>query len=81
MKVAERTRLVFTRSGIPDRVPVHSWLGLPLIRDLKPKEKSMYEMLQRSTVTLSALSAYTAWLSLFLKLLRTTVPPSAPLWK
>lgn len=46
MKVAERTRMMFTRSGIPDRVPVHSWLGLPLIRELKPKEKSMYEMLQ-----------------------------------
>lgn len=46
MKVAERTRLMFTRSGIPDRVPVHAWLGLPLIRELKPKERSMYEMLQ-----------------------------------
>jgi hypothetical protein len=46
MKTAERTRMVFTRSGIPDRVPIHSWLGLPLIRQLKPREKSMYEMLQ-----------------------------------
>ena len=46
MKVAERTRQMFTRSAIPDRVPIHSWLGLPLIRELKPEEKSMYEMLQ-----------------------------------
>jgi uroporphyrinogen-III decarboxylase len=47
MKVAERTRMVFTRSGIPDRVPMHSWLGLPLIREkIKPKDKTMYEMLQ-----------------------------------
>ena len=46
MKVAERTRLMFTRAGIPDRVPVHAWLGLPLIRELKPKNKSMYDMLQ-----------------------------------
>jgi len=46
MKIAERTRMMFTRSGIPDRVPVHAWLGLPIIRDLKPKNKSMYEMLQ-----------------------------------
>jgi hypothetical protein len=46
MKTAERTRMVFTRSGIPDRVPVHSWLGLPLIRELKPKNKKMIEMLE-----------------------------------
>jgi hypothetical protein len=46
MKTAERTRMVFTRSGIPDRVPVHSWLGLPLIKELKPKNKSMYQMLE-----------------------------------
>lgn len=46
MKVAERTRMAFTRSGIPDRVPVHSWLGLPLIKTLKPKNKTMYQMLE-----------------------------------
>ena len=46
MKTAERTRMMFTRSGVPDRVPIHSWLGLPLIRDRKPKDKTMYEMLQ-----------------------------------
>jgi uroporphyrinogen decarboxylase len=46
MKTAERTRIAFTRQGVPDRVPVHSWLGLPLIRELKPQDKSMYEMLE-----------------------------------
>ncbi|MCC7448977.1 MAG: hypothetical protein IT324_16280 [Anaerolineae bacterium] len=45
MKVAERTRMAFTRSAIPDRVPIHSWLGLPLIKKLKPADKSMYDML------------------------------------
>jgi hypothetical protein len=46
MKVAERTRIAFTRNGVPDRVPIHSWLGLPLIKELKPKNKSMYQMLE-----------------------------------
>ena len=46
MKTAERTRMVFTRSDVPDRVPIHAWIGLPLIRGVKPKEKSMYEMLE-----------------------------------
>ncbi len=47
MNTAERTRMVFTRSGIPDRVPIHSWLGLPLIRErFKPDNKTMYEMLE-----------------------------------
>jgi len=47
MKTAERTRLVFTRRGIPDRVPIHCWLGLPYIKDnLKPKDKTMYQMLE-----------------------------------
>jgi hypothetical protein len=46
MNVVERTKIAFTRRGVPDRVPIHSWLGLPLIRDLKPKDKSMYEMLE-----------------------------------
>jgi uroporphyrinogen decarboxylase len=36
MNTAERTRIAFHR-GIPDRVPVHCWLGLPLIDKLKPK--------------------------------------------
>jgi hypothetical protein len=45
MKTAERTRVAFER-GTPDRVPIHCWLGLPLIRELKPKEKSMTDMLE-----------------------------------
>ena len=45
MKTAERTRIAFQR-GTPDRVPIHCWLGLPLIRELKPKDKSMTDMLQ-----------------------------------
>ena len=35
MKTAERTRIAFQR-GTPDRVPVHCWLGLPLIKKLRP---------------------------------------------
>ncbi len=45
MNTAERSIIAFKR-GIPDRVPIHSWLGLPLIRQLKPKGKSMHDMLQ-----------------------------------
>ncbi len=45
MKTAERTRIAFER-GTPDRVPIHCWLGLPLIRELKPKDKSMTDMLE-----------------------------------
>jgi uroporphyrinogen-III decarboxylase len=32
---------------MPDRVPVHCWLGLPLIRRLKPAHVSMYDLLER----------------------------------
>jgi uroporphyrinogen decarboxylase len=45
MKTAERTRVAFER-GTPDRVPIHCWLGLPLIRELKPQSKSMTDMLE-----------------------------------
>ena len=45
MKTAERTRIAFER-GTPDRVPIHCWLGLPLINKLKPPEKRMLEMLE-----------------------------------
>ena len=45
MKTAERTRIAFER-GTPDRVPIHCWLGLPLIRELKPKDKTMTDMLE-----------------------------------
>ena len=34
MKTAERTRIAFER-GTPDRVPIHCWLGLPLIKKLQ----------------------------------------------
>ena len=33
LNVVERTRIAFT-GGVPDRVPVHCWLGLPLIKEL-----------------------------------------------
>ena len=47
MNTAERTRIAFTRSGLPDRVPIHSWLGLPYIREyLKPEHMSMNETMQ-----------------------------------
>ena len=47
MNTTERTRIAFTRSGLPDRVPIHSWLGLPYIREyLKPKHMSMNETMQ-----------------------------------
>lgn len=46
MNTAERTRIAFTH-GIPDRVPVHCWLGLPYIREhLKPKNMTMTETLE-----------------------------------
>ena len=45
VKTAERTRIAFER-GTPDRVPFHCWLGLPLIKKLKPPEKRMLEMLE-----------------------------------
>ena len=45
MKTAERTRIAFER-GMPDRVPFHCWLGLPLIKELTPADKRMYEMLE-----------------------------------
>ena len=44
MKTAERTRIAFER-GTPDRVPIHCWLGLPLIKKLKPAEKTMTDLL------------------------------------
>jgi hypothetical protein len=36
VKTAERTRIAFQR-GTPDRVPVHCWLGLPLIKKLRAR--------------------------------------------
>ncbi|MCO6450241.1 MAG: hypothetical protein J5I90_05575 [Caldilineales bacterium] len=46
MNTAERTRTAFNL-GIPDRVPVHCWLGLPYIREhLKSPDMTMHETLQ-----------------------------------
>jgi len=44
VKTAERTRIAFQR-GTPDRVPVHCWLGLPLIKQLRPPDKTTMDML------------------------------------
>ena len=44
MEIAERTRIAFT-GGTPDRVPIHGWLGMPLIRELLP-QKTIYELLE-----------------------------------
>ncbi len=46
MNVVERTRTAFTRDGLPDRVPVHSWLGLSFIRRLVPREHKMLDLFQ-----------------------------------
>lgn len=45
MTPAERTRIAFQR-GTPDRVPIHCWLGLPLIKALKPIDKKISDMLE-----------------------------------
>ena len=45
MKTAERTRIAFTR-GTPDRVPIHCWLGLPLIKQLRPPDKSFLDLFE-----------------------------------
>ena len=45
VKTAERTRIAFTR-GTPDRVPIHCWLGLPLIKKLRPPDKSFLDLFE-----------------------------------
>jgi uroporphyrinogen decarboxylase len=45
MTPAERVRVAFQR-GTPDRVPIHCWLGLPLIRKLQPAE-TIADLLER----------------------------------
>ena len=45
MKTAERTRIAFQR-GVPDRVPIHCWLGLPLIKKLRAPDKSFLDLFQ-----------------------------------
>ncbi len=45
MNVAERTRLAFTRSGQPDRVPVHAWLGMTFMQQqLLPHRTKMIDL-------------------------------------
>jgi len=45
MNTAERTRIAFQR-GTPDRVPIHCWLGLPLIEKLKPGDTSILDLFE-----------------------------------
>ena len=45
MRTAERTRIAFER-GTPDRVPIHCWLGLPLIDKLTPAGPPMLDQFQ-----------------------------------
>jgi len=46
MNVVQRTHTVFTGAGLPDRVPVHSWLGLQFIRRLVPRRFRMRDLMQ-----------------------------------
>ena len=46
LTVAERTHRAFTGKSLPDRVPVHSWLGLQFIRTLVPRQHKMHELFQ-----------------------------------
>ena len=45
MKTAERTRIAFQR-GIPDRVPIHCWLGLPLIKKLRDPDQTFLDLFE-----------------------------------
>ena len=45
MKTAERTRIAFQR-GTPDRVPVHCWLGLPLIKKLRRPDQTFLDLFE-----------------------------------
>ncbi len=46
MNVVERTHMAFTGNGLPDRVPVHAWLGLSFIRTLVPRSYKMVDLFQ-----------------------------------
>jgi hypothetical protein len=46
MNVVERTRTVFTGQGLPDRVPVHAWLGLSFIRQMASRRYKMTDLFQ-----------------------------------
>jgi hypothetical protein len=45
VKTAERTRIAFER-GVPDRVPIHCWLGLPMIKKLKAPDKTFLDLFE-----------------------------------
>ena len=45
MNTVERTRIAFQR-GTPDRVPIHCWLGMPLIDKLAPAETSVLDLFE-----------------------------------
>jgi uroporphyrinogen decarboxylase len=45
MNTAERTRTAFQR-GTPDRVPIHCWLGMPLIDKLTPADTSVLDLFE-----------------------------------
>jgi hypothetical protein len=45
LTTAERTRIAFER-GTPDRVPIHCWLGLPLIKRLRRPDQSFLDLFE-----------------------------------
>lgn len=46
MDVIERTRRAFSGTALPDRVPVHSWLGLRFIRAVVPRRYKLLDLFQ-----------------------------------
>lgn len=46
MNVVERTYNAFTGQHLPDRVPVHAWLGLQFIRTIVPRKYTMIDLFQ-----------------------------------
>ena len=46
MNVVERTQTAITGEGLPDRVPIHAWLGLQFIRTFVPRHQSIRDLFQ-----------------------------------
>lgn len=46
MNVVERTQRAITGQSLPDRVPVHAWLGLSFIRSRVPRQYKMVDLFQ-----------------------------------
>jgi uroporphyrinogen decarboxylase len=46
MNVVERTQHAMTGCGLPDRVPIHAWLGLSFIRSRVPRRYRMIDLFQ-----------------------------------